>query len=153
MSKIIEVYSKGERYEVVVDNDIVFPSKVYKRGNYYVCVHKRKYVLIHRWIMGVTNPKLQIDHIDNNTANNKKENLRICTHAQNQQNIKNKGYSFHKKSGKYQTRISKDGKLKHLGYYKTPEEAQQVYRKAHAEAFGEFSPYYKYDSGITEEEN
>lgn len=156
MSKIIEVYSKGERFEIIIDDDIELPSsicRVFAKKNYFTVRHNKKTIKLHRWIMNVTDKNIHVDHQNGNTLDNRRENLRLCTNKQNTQNKKVKGYYYDKAYGKYRTSIRVDGKLKNLGRFNTPEEAQQAYRKAHAEAFGEFSPYYNYDSGITKEEN
>lgn len=49
---------------------------------------KRKTILLHRVILGVTDKDYVVDHIDHNTLNNLEENLRICTGAENMQNRK-----------------------------------------------------------------
>lgn len=143
LSKIIEVYSKGERYDVLVDDDLEIPSKVYKRGNYYRIWFNGKHTLLHRWILGVTDRKIQVDHIDNDPKNNTTNNLRACSQTQNQQNIKHKGYCFVSSKNKFRAKITIFGKVKFLGYFDTKEEAQNVYRKAHIKEFKEYSPYYR----------
>ncbi|PGL88569.1 hypothetical protein CN926_00765 [Bacillus thuringiensis] len=156
MSKIVEVYSKGERFDIVIDDDIKTPSGLYRvfaKKNYFAFRENKKVIKLHRWIMGVSDKNVHVDHVNGDTLDNRRNNLRICTTKQNAQNKRVKGYYYDKDSGKYRTSVRIDGKLKNLGRYDTPEEAQQVYRKAHAEAFGEFSPYYEYYSGITKEEN
>jgi len=40
------------------------------------------------------------------------------------------GVNFHKASGKFKAQLRINGKLKHLGYFTTPEEAFQVYKLA-----------------------
>lgn len=45
-----------------------------------------KTVKLHRFIMKVSDRKQIIDHIDRNSFNNQKTNLRICTHAENNRN-------------------------------------------------------------------
>jgi hypothetical protein len=73
------------------------------------------------------------DHINHNTLDNRKENLRVVTPAQNCQNRKlnqknNKsgffGVSFHKNNKKWIAKVSLMGKAHYLGLYLTPEEAR-----------------------------
>lgn len=85
-----------------------------------------------------------IDHIDGNPRNNRIENLRECTAAQNQYNTPRKannksgakGVVFHAPcTGKpWHAKIVVDGKVRSLGYYKTVEEAAAAYA-AGAEKF------------------
>ena len=91
-----------------------------------------------------------IDHIDNNPSNNNVKNLRWAT---SKDNLANQGKRENNKSGfkgvsltnkptnKYRAQININGKLKHLGYFKTAEEASQVYEAKAREIHGEF--YYK----------
>ena len=43
----------------------------------------RKTVYLHRLIMGVTEKEIVVDHVDNNSLNNVKSNLRCVTHIEN----------------------------------------------------------------------
>ncbi|PGF00848.1 HNH endonuclease signature motif containing protein [Bacillus toyonensis] len=159
MTKVITVTRKnGDVYEILVDKDLDIPARLYisgKEGNFYASfTMSGKNNYLHRWVANAPRGSV-VDHINGNTFDNRKENLRVCTQQQNIANtIKYKGY---KESGckkkPYETQIKANGQYRYLGMYETKEEAQQVYRKAHAEAFGEYSPYYKYDSGITKEED
>ncbi|WP_163258390.1 HNH endonuclease [Bacillus paranthracis] len=160
MSKIIPVVRRnGDIYEVIVDSDFEIDRKVWvgiaKGVPYAGITIDKKNKKLHRYILGVHNedPNILVDHINGNPLDNRKENLRTCTHLQNLANKKSKGCYWDKYNQKWRARIGIDGKLKSLGSFNTPEEAQEVYQKAHAEAFGEFSPYYKYDQGNTKEVN
>ena len=102
---------------------------------------------IHRLLLGATNPKMQVDHINGNKLDNRKENLRLATNQQNQHNVgkrKNntsgyKGVSWYRKRKKWKAAIKHNKKSIHLGYYDTPEEASRAYDKAAVEFFGEFA--------------
>ena len=55
------------------------------------------YGKMHRWILGITDPKILIDHIDHNGLNNQKSNLRTVTSSQNKKNqtlVKNNKFNF-----------------------------------------------------------
>jgi len=78
------------------------------------------------------------DHIDRNSFNNKRCNLRPCTHRQNCLNRglpKNKtsrfrGVYFNKNRNKYQAQIKVNGKNKYLGIYETENDARDAYDAA-----------------------
>jgi hypothetical protein len=86
-------------------------------------------------------PKGQLDHRDGNGLNNRIDNLRDSTHAQNQRNqrihIRNKtgvrGVCIDKKSGKWQALIwDGNGKRIHLGRFTTVEAAAAARKEAEA---------------------
>jgi hypothetical protein len=76
-----------------------------------------------------------VDHIDSNTLNNHLENLRVVSHRENmskEKTIKSglpTGVCFDKSCNKYKAQIVINGKNKHLGRFKTIEEAQEIYKK------------------------
>jgi hypothetical protein len=88
-----------------------------------------------------------IDHINGNPSDNRIENLRAATTSQNQYNRKLssnntsgfKGVSWDKTQKIWKGYIYLDGQRIHLGVYKTPEEANEVVRKAREELHGEFA--------------
>lgn len=80
-----------------------------------------------------------IDHIDGNRSNNAIANLRPATRKQNCWNRGGRGFYFHKPKQMYGSRICVDGRLKHLGYFDTPEAARAAYLAAAELHFGEFS--------------
>jgi hypothetical protein len=47
---------------------------------------KRRMELLHRLILGVTDSKIEVDHINGDGLDNRRSNLRVATHADNQHN-------------------------------------------------------------------
>jgi len=80
---------------------------------------------------------LQIDHIDLNPSNNRIENLRTCTHQQNNWNKNSKGFCI--KNGKYVSRITISGKEIYLGRFDCMLDARAAYLSARKKYFGEFA--------------
>lgn len=88
------------------------------------------------------------DHINNNELDNRKENLRPCTHHQNMFNKKvakdNKygisGIGYIQKINKWVARIGYHYKNIHLGTFDTKEEAIVARLKAEKKYFSEFAP-------------
>ena len=105
-----------------------------------------KSIKMHRQIMNAPN-HLVVDHIDHNGLNNRKENLRICTFAENCRNLrasrhkssKDKGVHWHKRNKKWAAQITCDHKTHHLGYFRDEIDAAKAYDKAAVELFGEFA--------------
>lgn len=100
-----------------------------------------KCYLVHRVIWCMAHgawPKKHIDHINGIATDNRIENLRECSHKENQQNrVKNKNnncgflgiYSI-KSTGKFRASIMKNGENIHIGVYKTAKEASDAYLAA-----------------------
>ena len=84
-------------------------------------------------------PDEQIDHINGNKLDNRIENLRACTQAQNQQNKASVGVAFNKSNNKWQAQIKKSGKNYYLGCFADKDEAIEAYRKKSVDLFGEYS--------------
>lgn len=107
---------------------------------------KRKLLQMHRLLL---NPPedLQIDHIDGNRLNNCRENLRICSHAENQRNRSRnstntsgfKGVSWDKQRERFRASIKFNDKQKHLGYFDDPQEAAAAYDAAAIELHKDFA--------------
>ena len=114
-------------------------------GYYAQSAGKNKTVLMHRFIMK-TPKNMVCDHINHNTLDNRKSNLRNCTRSQNQMNRKTaknklglKGVDYHAQNGKYRAQIQLFGKKIHIGYFDTKEEATEAYKNRATELFGEFA--------------
>lgn len=100
-------------------------------------------VLMSRVLMD--NPEgMHVDHINGNTLDNRKRNLRVCTTGQNQCNSraksgKFKGVSFDKTKNKWIARIQADKKPKRIGAFDTEIEAAQAYDLAAKEIHKEYA--------------
>jgi hypothetical protein len=94
-------------------------------------------------------PENQVDHRDNDRANNRWENLRAATNRENQFN---KGPNKNNRSGfkgvylstsnrrrPWKAKISVYGKNVHLGYFDTAEAAQNAYLAMAVQLSGEFA--------------
>jgi len=109
---------------------------LHKQGYYRVNLTNEngmKTYRIHRLIAEhfIANPNNYpfIDHINGIRTDNRIENLRWVTKAQNQMNIKGKGYYINAK-GKFEAHIKVNNKQIYLGTYITEEEATQAYQEA-----------------------
>lgn len=99
------------------------------------------------WAMHHGEWKLRIDHKDNDSLNDRIENLRPATRSQNMANSllsKNntsgqKGVSWHKRQRKWIARIMVDRKPIQLGSFDDPIEAKAAYDEAAKKYFGEFA--------------
>jgi hypothetical protein len=91
-------------------------------------------------------PSAMLDHADGNPANNRWENLREATQAEQTQNTKlrkdsvtgRRGVCRGKSDGKWRATIFRDGKQRHLGEFNSIEAASDVYEAAAQELFGKF---------------
>lgn len=101
-------------------------------------------LLMSRFIM---NPEYNevVDHIDGDTLNNQKKNLRVCSHAENcrnrspQNGRKFKGITWSKASKKWTACLYLMGKRKHLGYFNDPSDAAHAYDIAARKTYGKFA--------------
>lgn len=101
-------------------------------------------ISMHRLIMD-PGPGLVVDHIDGDTTNNQRENLRCCTPQENSRNQTKRAGTSSKykgvaKSGRrWKAFITVDGKYIHLGCYGNEYEAAKAYDKAALENFGPYA--------------
>jgi len=106
-----------------------------------------KKLYIHRVILAA-GANEQVDHINGDTLDNRRANLRITTSQGNAQNRAKfrtykkklptciyKGVSWVKANGKYRAYICPNGTQIHLGYFVDPVEAAKAYDRAAAELY------------------
>lgn len=98
------------------------------------------------WLMNTGAwPTEQVDHKNTNPTDDRMENLRLATHAQNCWNSRVRSDSAIGIKGvmackdKFQARIQVNKVKVHLGTFDTPEEAGQAYRLAAKKLHGEFA--------------
>lgn len=101
---------------------------------------------MHRILINAPKNK-SVDHINGNGLDNRKENLRLCTHQQNTRNRKPnlntfsgfKGVSWHNRDKLWRARITLNSKEITIGYSKIKEKAIEMYNKAALKYHGEFA--------------
>jgi hypothetical protein len=105
---------------------------------------------MHRFILGITNPKIKVDHRNRYELDNRRTNLRIPTNSQNGANANKcrhrtssrfKGVSWHKRLRKWCAHIGVNRGLIHLGYFTNELDAARSYDAAAREHFGEFAKF------------
>ena len=104
-------------------------------------------IYLAREIMDCPND-LVVDHINGDALDNRKQNLRICTHRQNMinrrkinisQNIPYRGVTKCRVSGRYITVIAPNRKRIQIGRYDSIEDAARAYDNAAKEVYGQFA--------------
>lgn len=103
---------------------------------------KKKTVKLHRLLLAADG---DVDHINGNSLDNRRSNLRVATRGENCANRKItarntsgfKGVSRHR--DKWRAAIRAKGTYKHLGYFNSPSAAHAAYVEAAQTLFGEFA--------------
>lgn len=105
---------------------------------------------LHREVLGLTDPAVAVDHINGDTFDNRRSNLRLCTqkdNAKNQKQRRNKRWSIYKGVTKmpnlplrpWIAQIQSDSKRTLIGYYATELEAATAYDEAALRLHGPFA--------------
>jgi len=139
--------------EAIVDDEDLeilraFPwQRVKAKKVYFQARINGQLVYLHRLLTNATKG-LEVDHINGNTLDNRKSNLRLCTSKENRRNqalrrdnlAGLKGVSMDKRRMvlKFTARIKTDSGTIYLGGYKTPEEAHAAYCEASKKYHGDF---------------
>lgn len=105
-----------------------------------------EYIRLHNLILGEMEG-MEVDHINRNGLDNRRSNLRFCSHKNN---ARNRGMNKNNTSGykgvrknnyceTYQAKIKVDGKWIHVGMFKEKIEAAKAYNEAARKYFGEYA--------------
>lgn len=149
---IINSPKYGQKVFLIDDEDVERTSTLHwtvkkDKGNFYahaVIDGRRflfKHITLHRFIMNAKKGEI-IDHINRNTQDNRKSNLRVVTNQHNALNSRmfrtnTSGYKgVYKRGNKWQAMIRVNDKLLHIGMYSTKEEANEARIKAEQELTG-----------------
>ena len=160
---------QGDNFWVIIDLEdlekvINFPYTWFAKysvglGGYYATsskylpeIKRAKTVLMHQYIMGIedTTKKVNVDHKNHNTLDNRKANLRIINVSQNSRNreTKNKnnksGYrnvSWSNREQKWKVQLQINGKNKVLGLFQKDEleKAGKFAKEMRAKYYGEYA--------------
>ena len=123
---------RNEVARAIIDIECIDLIKQYKwhlRTDGYVSTGNNVY--LHRFLMNPPD-NMEIDHINRNKLDNRRENLRICTQQQNLQNKgiptdNTSGYTgVYKRNNKWCARININKKQINLGTFNTFEEAKHA---------------------------
>ena len=104
-------------------------------------------ILMHKEIISAP-PGLVVDHINTDSLDNRKANLRLATHSQNSCNSRRdksntlsryRGVSFSKRKQKWFAAIRANGKKIWLGYFDNEIDAARAYDNAAKRYHGEFA--------------
>lgn len=147
MKQIVAV-SRSYKVSFIVDNADAPNVERFKwgvmktAGRFYIRRYERvgdkyKVVLLHRELL-CAKVGAVVDHINGDTLDNRRTNLRLCTYAENSRNAKlskanksgYKGVSWNNCLGYWQAKICVNWHQIHLGWFKRPEDAYLAYCKA-----------------------
>lgn len=157
--RVISSPKYGKLNVTVDDNDLIMYDKynwcISKRKNHFYVVRsfrkngKKITLTLHRELLSLIDAKQFVDHIDGDTLNNSRSNLRLSNHSTNQMNRGKpsnnksgyKGVSWHKSENKWRASITVNNKVIELGHFDKAEDAGKAYEKAsklYHKQFGKF---------------
>lgn len=125
--------SKGRMRWIVHNSN----QEGHDRWGVYVTGTDRK-TRLHRFIVGAEGPGEIVDHLNGNTLDNRRSNLRIIARSENNKNMRRRidntsggtGVEYNSDFDNYTVRIQLHGVVHHLGTFNTLELANTAYRAA-----------------------
>lgn len=158
--KITRIFIDSKTYgrqEVLIDTDDL--TKVKKINSWFVVYDKTidsfyvtgylkrngawNKLKMHRYILGVSDPETQVDHINHNPLDNRKKMMRVVEAWQNSQNRNKRsdnksgvpGVFWEKSTKSWTAQIGVKGRRIHLGRFKSFESAVKVRKDAEKRLF------------------
>jgi len=126
-------YLNQWKWYVAKKNNRFYARRNSRKGEF----PKQKLIYMHRVIakrVGLDMSNM-IDHIDRDSLNNQRKNLRTATQKQNQENRNSKGYFWDQQNKKWRAKIKHHQKSIYLGLFDTEEEAKAARLAAEAKYF------------------
>lgn len=150
-----EILLSQNRYAIVDDCNYEIVNKFKwhyslgyaKRWDYSKGKHNPIGIFMHRFITGDVPLGLEIDHINGNKLDNRRENLRVCKHSDNVKNANkrinsksiHKGVAWNTRMKRWQVAIQHDKKRYFIGTFKDEKLAAIAYNLKAKELHGDFA--------------
>ena len=121
-----------------------FDYSAHRKDKHYVHSHQ-PFTRLHRFLLGVTDPKQYVDHANGDPLDNRRSNIRLATASQNAANQIRRQRSATGYRGVYQVyhryhaRLKINGYKRHLGTFATPEAAAMAWNWEALRSWGSFA--------------
>lgn len=136
-----------DKYTIVDDEDYEYLNQwkwCINSNGYAIRSEKGKHILMHKVII---NDKSNVDHINGDRLDNRRNNLRLATHKENMRNknkinntsSKYKGVTYNKRAKKWKSQITIDKNCIYLGLFENEVDAAKAYNIKAIELFGDFA--------------
>jgi hypothetical protein len=141
-----------ERYAICDDADFNFLNRFkwyLENERYAVAVVDGNRIKMHRLLLSnILSKEITVDHIDGDSLNNRRSNLRLANMSQQNWNrsktkenttSRYKGVDWYDKYKCWRTRISYKNQTQHIGYFSSEIEAARQYNKYASKYFGKYA--------------
>lgn len=97
---------------------------------------RQSVIFMHREILGISDTKLSVDHVNRDKLDNRRQNLRLASGTENNMNRAKfstntsgyKGVTWHKGIKKWQAQMGYKGKNIYIGSFSSAKEASEAYK-------------------------